>query len=241
MKVKILAALKTKFTGVQDAILNRVADKLLSGGKVTKEEDIATAVDGVTFQQVLEMYGDSRANEASATAVRNYENTHHLKDGKPTEGAGAGATPPADKTSNRPAATAGEGGGEEKVPAWAQQLIDGLKSTNDRLTAFEKGRTTESRRSQLDAVISKLPESLRKAYSRTPVESQTDEEFASLLADVTNEVAAIETDTRAQGAVIGRPLGAGRTSAAGVGAGSGAGNGEATDAEVDAVVAKLNI
>lgn len=239
MKVKILAALKTKFTGVQDAILNRVADKILSGGKVTKEEDIATAVDGVTFQQVLEMYGDSRANEASATAVRNYENTHHLKDGKPTEGAGAGTTPPATTTTEKPAATTTTGGGEEKVPAWAQQLIDGLKSTNDRLTAFEKGRTTESRRSQLDAIIGKLPESLRKAYSRTPVESQTDEEFASLLADVTNEVAAIETETRAQGAVTGRPLGAGRTSAAG--AGSGTGNGEATDAEVDAVVAKLNI
>ena len=61
------------------------------------------------------------------------------------------------------------------------------------------------------------------------------------MADVTNEAAAIETDTRAQGAVIGRPLGAGRTSAAGAGAGSGGGNGEATDAEVDAVVAKLNI
>lgn len=238
MKVKILAALKTKFTGVQDAILNRVADKLINSGKVTKEEDIATAVAGVEFQQVLEMYGDSRANEASATAVRNYETTHHLKDGKPTEGAGAGAVPPAGKTTEQPAAgaTTTQGGGDpEKIPAWAQALIDGNKAVLSRVDALEKGRTTESRRSQLDAIIAKLPEAMRKAYSRTPVESQSDEEFNNLLADITNEVAAIETSTRSSGAVTGRPLGAG------AGAGAGAGSAEATDAEVDAVVAKLNI
>lgn len=241
MKVKILAALKTKFTGVQDAILNRVADKIVSNGKVTKEEDIATAVDGVTFQQVLEMYGDSRANEASITAVRNYENTHKLKDGKPTDGARAGATPPG--TPEQPAgATAQGGGGEDtKVPAWAQAIIDSNKAVLSRVDALEKGRTTESRRSQLDAIVANLPEAMRKAYSRTPVETQTDEEFNTLLADITNEVAAIETSTRSSGAVTGRPLGTGRTAAAGTGAGSGGNNVEASDAEVDAVMAKLNI
>lgn len=41
MKAKVLAALKPKFEGVQDAILGRVADKLVSSGKVAKEEDVA--------------------------------------------------------------------------------------------------------------------------------------------------------------------------------------------------------
>lgn len=242
MKVKILAALKTKFDGVQDSILGRVADKLIANGKVKKEEDITTAVAGVTFQQVLELYGDSRADEASTTAVRNYETKHNLKDGKSVDGAGA-ATPPATTSTTPPAANADKGGGEDpnKAPAWAEQLLASNKALNDRLNALEKGRTTESRRSQLDAVISKLPENLRKAYARTPVDSQTDEEFTSLLADITNEVAAIDTAGRATGAVVGRPLGAGtRTATAGVGSATG-NAAEATDAEVDAVVAKLNI
>lgn len=220
MKAKVMAALKTKFNGVQDAILNRVADKLISGGKVTKEDEVATAVDGVTFQQVLEMYGDSRANEASATAVRNYESTHKLKDGKAIEP----ETP-------KPAANANNGGGES-VPEWAKTLIAANKAMTERLNAFEKGRTTESRRARLDAVVSKLPESLRKAYARTPVENQTDDEFTSLLADVTNEVAAIESSGRAAGAVTGRPMG---------GTGTGSSAAAASKDEVDAVLAQLNV
>ena len=82
MKAKVLAALKPKFEGVQDAILGRVADKLVSSGKVAKEEDVATAVAGVTFQSILVNYGDSRADEAEKTAVRNYEKKHNLTDGK---------------------------------------------------------------------------------------------------------------------------------------------------------------
>ena len=61
MKGKILDALKAKFTGVSDTILDRVAEKLAK--TVTTEEEVKTAVDGVTFQQVLESYGDSRATE----------------------------------------------------------------------------------------------------------------------------------------------------------------------------------
>lgn len=222
MKAKILAALKTKFTGVQDAILNRVADKIIKGGKVTKEDEITTAVDGVTFQQVLEMYGDSRANEASVTAVRNYETEHKLKDGKAIE-------------TTKPAANADNNGGGESVPEWAKTLIEANKAMTERLNAFEKGRTTESRRARLDAVVGKLPETLRKAYARTPVESQTDEEFTTLLADVTNEVAAIESNGRAAGAVTGRPMGGSATNGA-------ASNGAAaSDAEVDAVLAHLNV
>ena len=83
MKQAILTALNGKFTGVSAAILGRVADKLISSGKVTKEEDVANVVAGVTFQQVLEQYGDSRADEAQKSAVKNYEKTHNLKDGKP--------------------------------------------------------------------------------------------------------------------------------------------------------------
>lgn len=94
MKTKILEGLKTKFEGVEDAILERVAKKLSK--TVTKEEDVKTAVDGVTFQSILQSYGDSRADEASSSAVKNYETKHNIKDGKPvTAGGDDGADEPA--------------------------------------------------------------------------------------------------------------------------------------------------
>ena len=71
-------ALKAKFTGVSETILGRIADKLAK--TATTQEQVATAVEGVTFQQVLESYGDSRATEAQQTAVSNYEKKHGNED-----------------------------------------------------------------------------------------------------------------------------------------------------------------
>lgn len=79
MKQLILNALKAKFTGVSDSILDRVAAKLAQ--TVTSADQVQTAVDGVTLQQVLESYGDSRATQAQQTAVHNYEQKYGLKDG----------------------------------------------------------------------------------------------------------------------------------------------------------------
>ena len=51
MRKEILDALKAKFTGVSDAILGRIADKLAK--TATTAEQVATAVEGVTFQQAV--------------------------------------------------------------------------------------------------------------------------------------------------------------------------------------------
>lgn len=83
MKVKLLAALKTKFVGVDDAILDRIATKKAEG--LTDENQITTLVDGISFTDVLNSYGDFRAGDASQTAVKNYEKKHNLKDGKTIE------------------------------------------------------------------------------------------------------------------------------------------------------------
>ena len=69
MKKEILEALTTKFPGVSVSILDRIATKLAE--TVTTAEQVKTAVEGVTIQQVIESYGDSRATEASNTARKN--------------------------------------------------------------------------------------------------------------------------------------------------------------------------
>ena len=83
MKEKILALLKTKFPGVDEATLIRIAEKKATG--VTDESQVQPIVDGVSFQDVLNSYGDFRANGAVSSAVINYEKKHNLKDGKPIE------------------------------------------------------------------------------------------------------------------------------------------------------------
>ena len=55
MKIKLLEALQTKFNGVDAQLLEGVAEKLAK--TITTDEEVATAIEGVTFQQILESYG----------------------------------------------------------------------------------------------------------------------------------------------------------------------------------------
>ena len=199
MRKEILEALKAKFTGVSDAILGRIADKLAK--TATTAEQVKAAVDAYTWQQLIEGYGDSRATEAQQTAVQNYETKYGLKDGAKIDGsAGTGGNAGGGTTVTTPPA-----GGAEDVPAWAKALIDSNKTINDRLNKMDGERTTATRRQQLTAIIDKLPEDLRKGYSRISVETLTDEEFNTMLGEVTTEVDGLIKSNQQKGAVFGHP------------------------------------
>lgn len=193
MKKEILDALKAKFPGVSDNILGRIADKLAK--TVTTAEQVKTAVEGVTIQQVIEGYGDSRATEASETARKNavqeYESRYGLKDGVKTTTTG-GEQPTGGSATNPTT------GGSDETPAWAKRLIE-------RIDRMESAKTTETRAQQLNAVIGKLPDNLRKAYERLPVDKYTDEDFNKLIGEISTEVKGIVDDTAARGGVIGKP------------------------------------
>lgn len=199
MKQQILTELKAKFVGVSDAILDRVATKLAQ--TVATAEQVQTAVDGVTFQQVLESYGDSRATQATQTAVHNYETKYGLKDG-------VKVTPPEQQPPVVPPVTppvTPPAGGAEAVPAWAQALIESNNSLKNELAQMKSDRTTETRKQQISTLIEKLPENLRKAYSRTPVDGLTDEQFTALVGEITTEVGDIQSSIQQKGAVFGKP------------------------------------
>lgn len=199
MKEKILAALKAKFQGGNANVLNRIAEKLAK--TVTTDEQVTTAVAGVTQEliEVMESYGDSRATEATQTATQNYETKYGLKDGKPI----AGGTEPQGVTGVT--TTTEQIGGTESVPAWAQQLINDNKSLSERLNKMDGERTTATRKQQLSAVYQKLPENLRKPYERISVDTLSDDEFATLVGEVTTEVDGLVQSLGAKGAVFGRP------------------------------------
>lgn len=194
MRKEILDALKAKFPGVSDSILGRIADKLAK--TATTAEQVKTAVEGVTIQQVIESYGDSRATEASNTArenaVKDYESRYGLKDGvKVTNNTNNGGEQPTGGSATNPT------GGDE-TPAWAKTLLE-------RIGRLETSKTTETRKQQLNAIIGKLPETTRKAYERLPLDKYSEEEFTTMLGEVTTEVEGIVDETQARGGVFGKP------------------------------------
>ena len=195
----ILNALKAKFQGVSDAVLSRIANKLAK--TVTSQEQVATTVEGVTLQQVIDSYADHRATEAQQTAVQNYESKYGLKDGEkvtPVTVQQQGGQP----TGGQPTQPTA---GATETPEWAKQLIEQNKALTDRIAKMEGQRTTDSRKQQLSTIIAKLPEQLRKPYERITLDSLSDEQFNTLVTEVTTEVEGIANDINSKGAVFGRP------------------------------------
>lgn len=204
MKTAIINALKTKFEGVSDAILGRVADKLISNGTVKKQEDIADAVAGVTFQSVLESYGDSRANEAQKSAVKNYEDKYKIKDGKPVE---APATEKQEQGGGQPASTSPGEKPKEDTPEWAKQLIQQNQQFRQELDAMKQEKTTNSRQSKLAEVLKNAPEKVRTCYERdfARMSFKDDDEFDGWLTELTPDIEQISADFAAKGGVVSSP------------------------------------
>jgi hypothetical protein len=161
MKEKLLAALKSKFPGVKDATLDRIATN--KAGTVTDEGQVQSIIDGVTVDTIIDSESDYRASQeaksASKKAVTDYESKHKLKDGKTIESTKKDPDPKDPKKG-------GDGAGDEKVPAWAQQLIKDSKEMGDRLSQQEKDRETSDKQSQAKELLkgSKIPEKLREKW-----------------------------------------------------------------------------
>ena len=136
---QILAGLRTKFQGADDATLQRMASKKAEG--VTDESKVNSIVEGISFQDVLTSYGDYRADGAQKTAVSNYEKKHNIKDGKPIE-----EPKPQDPLPTPTPQTT------EQVPAWAQSLIDSNKTLSEKLAAMDAKTKADERNQQIAAV-----------------------------------------------------------------------------------------
>ena len=137
---KLLAALKTKFQGVEDAILQRIASKKAEG--VTDESKVNSIVEGISFQDVLTSYGDYRADGAQKTAVSNYEKKHNIKDGKPIEEPKP-QDPPTDPKPNGP---------QDLAAQIAAALGTALKPLTDRMDAMDAKTKADARNAQIDEV-----------------------------------------------------------------------------------------
>ncbi len=192
MKQEILNLLKAKYEGVSEAILSRIADK--KAKTITTSEEAKKVVEDITFQQILESYGDSRATESQQTAVKNYEKQYGLKDGKKLE---EPKPTPENEEPNHD---------EPTMPAWAKSILKSNETLTQELNALKSDKIKQGRKEQLDNVIKQLPENLRKPYSRMSLENFTDEDFTGLLEDVKAEVGGLVKEIEEKGLVFTPPI-----------------------------------
>lgn len=135
---QILAGLQTKFSGVDAAILTRIATKKAEG--VTDASQVNSIVEGINFPDVLNSYGDFRAGDATRTSVSNYEKKHNLKDGKPIEDPNPNPNPnPAPKQP------------EDMATIIANAVSAAVKPLSDKLTQFETEKSQATRQEQIAA------------------------------------------------------------------------------------------
>lgn len=196
MKTKITEGLKAKFPGVSNSIIGRVADKLAK--TATTEDEATAAVEGVTFQQMLDNYADSRVTEATQTAVSKYEKQHGLKDGKPATG--EPGEPEKQKT-------------PDDTPAWAKALIDKSAALEAKISAMEGDKTANTRKKQLAEALDKAPDKLRSRYEKdlARMNFKDDAEYNEWLTEVKTDTEALVAEANTKGAVFGRPMNGGKT------------------------------
>jgi hypothetical protein len=201
MKEKILAFLKTKLTGVQDAFLQGVADNL---SKTIKEEtQIETIINDGVIESLrfsatqIQTEGDRRANEAVRTAVTNYEKKHNLKDGK-IVAAGGEQTPP---DPNEPEWFRNYRSKQEQETATLRAKVEGYEKQGnvEQLTSKVKAKLIEK----------KIPESYFKGRNLA-VESE--EHIDKLITDIEGDFTAFKQELVNQGVVTEVPKGGTPTS-----------------------------
>ena len=174
MKQTIIDLLKTKFEGVDESILSRIAET--KAAKSVKTEDDANAyVEGITLNQLLSSYGDIRSTEAQRSAVSNYEKKHGIKDGKKVSVEDDHKT--LDNEDNN-----------DDMPAWAKAMLESNKKLAEQVAVMTAEKHTAARKQRLDAIINRLPERDRRGYARTSFADLSDEDFDTLLDDINNEV-----------------------------------------------------
>ena len=210
MRDEILNALKTKFEGVSEKSLGRIADKLANTAQAG--EDAQKLADSVTLAQLLESYGDSRANEAAITSVRNYEEKWGIKNGRAIN---------ENKPTNNILVTSDahnlERGAQEVRQTDAQQqtdisaivakaIADAVSPLQQQLAAFQGERTAQTRRERLTEATKSLPEVLRNRYVRDfeRMSFADDDDFSAYLDELQPDIKAV-ADAYSRKAAVSTP------------------------------------
>ena len=194
MNEQLFNSLKTKFDGVQDAILRRVAEKYGRNlGETPAEDEIQGVVDGVTFQNVLESYGDSRATEAANTAVANYKKKQGTQGGQ--NNPNPGQNQQNQKKEDLP----------DDAPEWAKSLIKQNQELSSKLEGLEKKERTKSLVETVQQKLvkgKKVPQSFFKGRN---IEVNDESEIDSVVDQIAEDYNSFKKEIIEQGIVTEEP------------------------------------
>lgn len=169
MKEKILVALKTKYKnlGFGDKAFEGVADYLTT--TITEETNIETGVSGVeillkSFQGDI----DKRVNEAVAKVK---QQTTQVQGGEPAK-------------KDEP-----EG---DKIPSWAQALIDSTSQLQKEVNNFKAGSVAISRKQQLESALKESHPTFSAKVLKdfTRMQFANEEDFATYLEETKTDMSA---------------------------------------------------
>lgn len=236
---KLLEALRAKFVGLGDNVLGLYANKVKR--PEMSEEDAIKSVADLNVADLVQFYGDFRADQASKTARKNAEKDFNAKLQAMNEQKAAlqpfeqNDLQPQQQKQNNVQIQQQQQKAEESVPTWAKALLEQNKQLAERLSAFETAKVVDGRRSEVANIIKDLTPSMRRAYERTPLDDLSEEQFQQLKIEIASEVRQIQDDGRGKSTVFGKPFGGSQD-------GKAAGQAQGANAkEVEDVLSKLSL
>lgn len=186
---EILDALKAKFEGVSESVLRIIAENLHGKGKSVDD------VESVTFQHVIDSYGDHRATKAAETVRKKMEAESKPAQSQPEQGSESGVMV-ADDT-----------------PAWAKAILDAQKANAEAIARIQSEKVATERMEILKNTISKLPEELQSPYMAVPIDGMDQSNFDAFIEKITPQVEAVSVKLSAQ-AAAGEPASPGGSTTA---------------------------
>lgn len=167
----------------------------------TPTANTAASTTNTAAQQATTEQGNAATEQAAPTTQTSTAATQTA----------AGSNPAAQATQPQPTATAQQRTASTPPPLPTQQpeTADSLKAQltalQARLDAIETQRTTEARTAEIERIIAPLSDTLKAVYRRTAYTALPEEDYKTLRSTIKAEVAELEKNAKAQGAVFGRP------------------------------------
>lgn len=200
-----LEALKTKFEGIDEKVLSRIAYKIAK--TANDEEEAKEQVEDYTLQGVIDAYTDSRVTDG----VKTYEEKHGLKDGKKvkketdTDDDDGTDDDDDDKGSSKKTGKKSKASeDDDDMPSWAKALMAKVDS-------LENGKRVDTRKTKLDKLLENLPEKAKKSYLRefSRASFKDDEDFENWIEEITPDIEDAADDQHADTSTSGKPKGGG--------------------------------
>lgn len=191
IKRTALDKLKTKFEGIDEKVLSRIAAKIAKTAKT--DEDVAAEVDELTLMDIINSYTDSRVNDAQDKAVKRYKQEKGIKDDEDGDGTKEGDGDGNGGDGNEGTDGNGRTGGKEgddDTPAYIKALMKSVETLAKEVTSLKAGKTADARKEALDKVLKDASERERKFYEKNyaRMRFESDEDFNDWLDSVTDDI-----------------------------------------------------